>query len=562
MRKGSIWAIIFGVALLALIGWRVSTNNKADKAAMGGGAAGGGGGRGGAGGSRGPASVEVASVKPAQIIQSVDVVGNVESPHSVDLTPKITGRIDYLQVREGDEVKAGQVLVRIDPSDLNQQIIQQQANVAEAKAKLAQAMISQSSTTVGVTTNIDQQQASVMSSQADYNQAVQTYAALVQTAQSNVTDNEAKVRSANVQVTNAQSLLSQQQSNLKNAQTKAQRLETLFKQGAISQQDRDDAVTAVEVQQQNVNVAQGQVASAQAGVDSAQASLVGAKNGLEIAQKQGRASVTSSKAKLAQAQAGLRAANANKSQTPAYQASVDALQSAVAAAQAQLDAARVHLTDTKLISPINGPVTARSADPGNLASPGKSILTIQDLSSVNVTTSVPVEEAAGVREGMMAQVTIDSLPGQIFTGPIINMNPSADPQSRQFGIRIRLSNPGEILKPGMFAKVAIITQSVNAKTSVPTEAIEKDDSGASTVTVVDKDSVAHVVPVEVGVTDGKTVEVKRGVRPGDTVVILSYSRVQDGQEVSLPGSKDKGSSGGADGKSKSGSSGGRRKRSS
>ena len=71
------------------------------------------------------------------------------------------------------------------------------------------------------------------------------------------------------------------------------------------------------------------------------------------------------------------------------------------------------------------------------------------------------------------------------------LNPSADPQSRQFGIRIRLDNPGEILKPGMFAKIALITQSVDTKTSVPTEAINKDDSGATTVTIVDKDTIDY-----------------------------------------------------------------------
>src|SRR5689334_18073934 len=95
LAKGWIWAFVFGVALLALIGWRVATNKQ----------------QGGemtkdAGSSRKrPATVEVATAKSADILNTVNLVGDIESPQSVDLSPKITGRIEMLQVREGDKVK-------------------------------------------------------------------------------------------------------------------------------------------------------------------------------------------------------------------------------------------------------------------------------------------------------------------------------------------------------------------------------------------------------------------------------------------------------------------------
>jgi HlyD family secretion protein len=558
VAKGWILAIVFTIALLALIGWRVVTHKQDAAAAAGGGAGAGGGvskaGGGGAGGrGKKPASVKVTAAKSADIINTVQVVGNVESPQSVDISAKITGRINLLQVREGDPVKVGQVLVKIDPSDLNQQLLQQQANVAEAKSKLAQAMLTQGSNNVGVTTNIQQQQAALNSAQADYKQTLGSYAAQVHTAQSSVASNEAKLRAANVQVQNAKAVLSQQQSSLANAKTKAQRLQSLFSQGAISQQDRDDAATAVDVQTQNVGVAQGQVAAAEANVQSAQADLSSAKDQLGIVKQQGTANIAASKAKTQQAQASLQSANANKSQAPAYQANIDALKAGVAAAQAQYEASKVHLLDTTLISPIDGAVTARAADPGDLASPGKSILTVQSLDWVYVSTAVPVESSAGLREGMNAQVTFDTLPGQVFTGPITNLNPTADPQSRQFSVRIRLENPGRLLKPGMYARVGIVTSSVHAKVSVPIEAVTTGDKG-STVTVVDKDSIAHVVPVTLGATDGKFDEVKGDIKPGDQVVILSYSPVKDGQAVTMPGA-DGQSSGGQRGGSGTGASG-------
>lgn len=546
-KTGWIWAIIGIAIILALIGWRVATRGNATAATS----------RTAGANRRTPPSVEVIPAKAQDIVQSVNVVGNVISPQSVDLSPKITGRITLLNVREGDLVKAGQVLVKIDPSDLNQQILQQQANVAEAKSRLAQAELTQGSTNVGVYTNIQQQQAGLTSAQADYNQTLQNYNAQVQTAQSTVTSDQAKVHAAQVQVQNAQAQLAQQKSNLSNAQTKFQRLQTLFKQGAIAQQDRDDAETAVEVQQQAVNVAEGQVAAAQAAVESAQADLSSARDQLSIVKNQGTANIAAAKAKMQQAQATLKAAVSNKSQGPAYQANIDALQSAVAAAEAQYQASKVHLLDTALTSPIDGAVTARDSDPGDIASPGKTILTVQALKWVYINTSVPMEEAAGIREGMNAQISVDSLPGQVFTGPITNLNPSADPASRQFGVRIRLENPGNLLKPGMYARIAIVTSSVHASTAVPIEAVKTGSQG-STVTIVDKDSVAHVTPVTIGASDGKIDEIKSGIKPGDQVVVLSYAPVKDGQTVSLPGSGGgKGGGGGAVGGS---GKGGRRRR--
>jgi len=523
VAKGWIWAIVFGVALLALIGWRVASKKQGDSQFSKAG-----------GGRNRPSTVEVATAKPADILNTVNVVGNLESPNTVDLSPRITGRIEFLQAREGDPVKAGQVLVRIDPSDLNQQILQAQANVAEAKSKLAQAQLTQGSTNVGVLSQVQQQQAAVTSAQADYNQTQQNYAAQVQSAQSNVADVAAKLNAANVQVKNAQAQYAQQQSNLRNAQTKLQRMNTLFSQGAVSQQDRDDAQNAADVAQQNLNVAEGQIAAAQANVTSVEASLSSAKDQLSIVKKQGVANIAASKAKYMQAQASLRAAVANKSQTPAYQANIDALQAGVAAADAQYEASKVHLQDTVLKSPINGAVTARSADQGDLASPGKTILTVQSLDWLYVNTAVPLEQATGVHVGMNAQVTIDTLPNQVFTGAITNFNPTADPQSRQYGIRIRLQNPQGLLKPGMFVRVAIVTQSVHARAAVPIEAINKAGDQA-TVTVVDKDSIAHVTPVVVGATDGKVTEIKSGINPGDQVVTLSYAPVKDGAPVMLPG---------------------------
>lgn len=564
IKWGWVWAILLGIALLALIGWRMANRSQTAAAAGGGqgGAGAGGGARGGAAGGGGAGrmapSIEVATAKSAKLISTLNAVGNVESPQRVVISPRVSGRIEFLQAREGDLVKAGQVLARLDPSDLNAAVVQQQAAVAQARSRLAEAQLGASSTGVSVASQIAQQQASVASSRADFNQVQQNLGAQIASAQAGVTDAEARLRAAQTGVQNAQAGVSREQANLQNAQQRLARAETLFSQGAIPAQQRDDARTAVEVQQQAVKVAEGQVDAARASVESAQATLRTAQNNLSITQRRSSADVAAARARVTQAQAGLNVAQANRSQNPAYQQNLAALRASVQAAEAQLQAARVRLQDTTILSPINGSVTARGANPGEMATASTAILTVESLDWVYVTTSIPLESVSAIREGMTAQVTTDALPGRTFTGPISNVNPSADPQSRQFGVRIRLANRGHVLKPGMYARVAIVTSQVNAAVAVPAEAVKRARDGV-TVTVVGKDGTAEVRPVTTGATSGKLVELLSGVRAGEQVVTLSYAPIRDGQKVTLPGQGGGGSGRGQGrGQSGQGSGGGRR----
>ncbi len=128
-----------------------------------------------------PAPVTLASVTVQDIVSHFEYVGSVEAPLSVQIAPKVTGRIDFLQVKEGDHVSKGQMLVRLDPSDVQAQVQQQRATLAQAKYRLAQAQITQDPTNVSATTQIKQQEAVVASARAD-----------VKTARANLEDAKLK----------------------------------------------------------------------------------------------------------------------------------------------------------------------------------------------------------------------------------------------------------------------------------------------------------------------------------------------------------------------------------
>src|SRR5947208_852214 len=106
-------------------------------------------------------SVQVAVAGPKEILQTFQSIGSVEAPFTVRIASKLPGRVDFLQVREGDHVTPGQVLVRIDPSEIEAQVHQQEATVAEAREKLAQAQSTQNPTHVTVQTHSQQQPAAL-----------------------------------------------------------------------------------------------------------------------------------------------------------------------------------------------------------------------------------------------------------------------------------------------------------------------------------------------------------------------------------------------------------------
>lgn len=481
--------------------------------------------------------MELAEAAPKTVLTTIEAVGSAESPFRVEISPKLTGRIEYLVVREGDAVKKGDILVRIDPAEQQSLVLQQQANVAEARSRFAQAQLGQIPNSTGIESGIEQRKADLASAKADFNQVQRNYDALVASADADVTDSEAKKRSADSRVESAQSELNRQNANLKSAKARLDRVESLYREGFTSLQSLEDARTAHEVQLANVEVAKGQLSSARNDVESAKAQLKSAQNQAQIARRKGQADIESARANVTKAESALKAATANRAQNPAYDQNLAALKAGVQAAEAQLGQARTRLKDLALVSPIDGTVTKRTADPGTMASPGSPILEVQSLDWLYVVGSLPMEEAGVVSVGHDAEVRFDAIPDEVFVGRIAQISAAADAQSRQVDIRIRLDNGAHKVKPGMFGRIGIVTKRTEAAVSIPREAVKTSPDGKSTVTVVDKDNKASIREVKLGVSDRVAFQILSGLSPGERVVRLSFTPVREGQQVRPPEAK-------------------------
>jgi len=461
-----------------------------------------------------PAVVSLAPVQIRDVVHTYEATGSVEAPLSVKIAPKITGRIVFLEVREGDRIRKGQVLVRIDSYEVEANVQQARAALAGNQYRLAQAQIGQNPADVAVNTQLRQQKAAVASANADYNQARKSYDAQLVAATANLSDADSRIENARASITSAQA-------NLTNAKTKYARVDSLYKQGFIAAQAVDDAKAVVAVQESAVEIAQGQLKSANAQKESAQQQY-------NITKEKGKADVEAAKAKLEQAQASYEYAVANTSQKSAYRQSIEALRASVDASKAALVSAQARRRDTVLASPLDGFVTGRYADPGAIASPTQPILAVEFVKQVWVTIAVPEEVCAKTHLGQPATIRFDALPGRAFNANVVQINPSADPQSRQFTVRVIMTNKDGLLKPGMFAHVAVETERIRKAVVVPREAVRADRSG-SYVIVPGSDRKATRVAVVPGVEDEEFISIRGAVKPGEKVVTMSAFPIREGQ---------------------------------
>lgn len=202
----------------------------------------------------------------------------------------------------------------------------------------------------------------------------------------------------------------------------------------------------------------------------------------------------------------------------------------------ELDAARTQynntMENTVLTSPINGVVTARNYDPGDMSS-SLPILTVGQLSpAVKVIINITENDLTKIQKGMNVTVTFDALPESTFPAKISRIYPTIDTATRTFQAEILINNPNEKILPGMFARVEINLGSQD-NVVVPDRAIVKQTGSGNRYVYVYKNGKVSYNKVELGQRINDTYELLSGVESGDTVVITGQSRLADGVAVQV-----------------------------
>jgi len=210
------------------------------------------------------------------------------------------------------------------------------------------------------------------------------------------------------------------------------------------------------------------------------------------------------------------------------QAEFDSVQARERVAVGLVKETETMLGYTKLIAPFNGIVTRKLADVGDLATPGKSIIEMEDPSALRFEADVPEALIANVKLGAKLPVRVGAVPTPI-EGIVVEMAPVADPASRTFLVKLDLP-PTEAARSGQFGRVWVATGE-SRTIRVPAAAIVARGQ-METVFVAAKDH-AQLRIVRTGKRTDREIELLSGINPGESVVIEGAEQLRDGQPITL-----------------------------
>ncbi|MCC7368234.1 MAG: efflux RND transporter periplasmic adaptor subunit [Chloroflexi bacterium] len=472
--------------------------------------------------------LRTATVARGDITSLLVYPGELRPKAGAIVATRVAGRLDRLLVEPGASVREGDTLAELDRSALEVQVVQAQASLAAAEARLA-GLKSGGDTDSRAEADASLRAAKARLATLEAAPKIEAIPALAQAAR------EARRRLSELEggrtqaVAAAEARLDAARSQLDTALTSTTAAPPPAGESAPGATPSPAALTspAVEQARQAVQVAQQEVARARQPVGSDE--LAAARQQLadaEDALLQARWPV--SPGDLDEARANVEAAEARlrRAGQPSSEAAIKAGETAVEYAGAAVELARVQLREATLVSPISGIVVQTHQKQGDTVAPGTAIVTLQP-PDYEIQVAIDERQLAQVATGQTVGVLVDVYPGESFTGTVRSISPSVEARTRTVAARVDVQDPRAKLKSGLFAQVAIAGGKRSGALIVPREAVV----GTSDLAVMAVlDGRARRQAVQIGVQDGRSVEITQGVAEG-TEVILTPTGILDGDVV-------------------------------
>ena len=527
-------------------------------------------------------------VRRGTVTSTVSSTGTVAPLTQAKLTFSGTGRVAEVDVKPGDAVTKGQVLAKLDTTDLALQVSQAKAQLSTAEAKLAsikagsrpedvkaaQAQLDAAKARLnamlagGRPEDVAAAKASLDSATAKLHQlTAPPLDSDVKAAEQGVASAQAALQKAQTDLANlkagptpqdlkaAQLAVEQAKDNLWSQQTSR---DGICGNGRNPKYQCDAANASVAAAETALNTAQNNlvklqqppkpedVAAAEKAVASAQAQLVAAQS--KLAQlKAGpnpddvaaaKAAVTEAQQNLilkqkpytdadiqAQRQAVAQAeADLAQKQKPYTDADLQQAQAGVDQAKAQLDLAQYNLDNAALLAPFDGVVSTVNVNPGEVSS-GSSSIVLVNPKEVRLDLSVDETDIAHVALGQKSSVTFDAIPGKTFSGKVIAIAPNATIQSGVATYVVSVSlDDPGPVKPGMTGNATIVYGEKTNVLVVPNRAIHTQGRNRTVDVLVNGQKETR--QVQVGVSNEQLSEITAGLAEGDQVIVSTTSAAQ------------------------------------
>ncbi len=302
--------------------------------------------------------------------------------HITQISSKVYGRVGEVLVNDNQQVKAGQTLVKLDPRDLQAALDQAKAQLALAETDAQSAGVDVPRTQLNTQSGTSSADAQLAGAQADLMSAQSTY------DQARTSD-----------LAWAQANIEKSKANAQLARADLERYRPLMEKGEISKQQFDAAQANADATASALKADQEKLAQAQRGVEIAKAQL------------------DSAKARVDQARAGIISAKADTKQVVMRQADAQGKIAKVQQARAALEAAQLNLEYTTVVAPVDGVVTHKQVEVGQIVQQGQGLMVIVPLQDVWVTANFKETQLRSMKPGQKVEVKVDTY-GRTFSGHV------------------------------------------------------------------------------------------------------------------------------------------------
>lgn len=448
-----------------------------------------------------PAGVRVAIVKTVETQETLGATGRVRGERSVDLGLDISGVVQRINVKNGDVVHAGSVLLLLDKSDLAAGADAARAGVNTASAELTR-------------TSRGPLASEVRRARAELQQAKSVGDAKVAGAEARLRDLQSGATSH--EIAEAQAELQRQKALLGKAQADLQRTQRLVEQGALAQSMLDDAKTAVETEKASVNAQEQRLDALKSGSRPSQ--IAEAKAALAEAKASRDTSVRSASEALNTILSNPRAED-------------------IAAARARLDQSRAELRRADelrskciLRAPFDGIVADLPVEEGQSISPGQKLIVFQQISKPIIEVETDEANLKSLRIGQRAIISSEAYPGKTFEAILYDLGSRVDADRGTIQIKLRPTNKVNWIRPDLTVDVNIVTSAKARRIILPADTVTRHD-GRSVVYAV-RDGKAAPILVTPGAVGSNGVVVSGDLEDG-MMIVRNAAGVEAGSNVTV-----------------------------
>jgi multidrug efflux pump subunit AcrA (membrane-fusion protein) len=372
--------------------------------------------------------VRTALVEKGEVNSFLKVTGVVEANETVRVTSEVMGQAKEVKVKDGEEVNKGDILITLSDEQIKIQVAQAQATLDSIQAS----------------------------------------------------SDKIKSGARPQEIKQAESALLQAKMNRDSVEENYLRMEKLFSEKAISEQQYEQAKNQYEI-------ADVQYQSAQ---ESYELVIEGA------------------------AEEDIKSVEAQVRQT-----------------KAALDMAKYQLKNTQITAPISGKVTSVTVSSGEMISPSVPLLSIIDVSRIFVKVGISEKDISKIKEGQTVHLEIDAFPEEKFQGEVVSKGVAVDQMSKTLEVKIEILQPEVDIPVGVFARGDILVKTNQDALIIPSSALTRKKDGIYVYVI--EEGIARQKEVVLGIIQDERVEILDGLSEEEEIVVLGNQELEDGLKVDV-----------------------------